>query len=1384
MKRSLLSAPQPKRWQKHLWLLVLLLVSTILHAHINPNHHNRPGNEPSEEVSFRNNCANAVTQIDQQINNVRARLTTGGDIWWSGSEGRYIVPKPAPGGPEVSSIYAAGLWLGGRDPGGNLKIAAQQYGRASGNFDYYPGPLFEGDPTYPGGALSDPRRGTIGPDTCAHWDKFFVVSGENIAAHVRAWRLAQSEGETSLDPATIPDDILGWPARGNRFFADIHQFHLPETIQGLGGFWDQDFDGIYEPHEGDYPIVEVRGCFAAEPQSSPDEMIFWIFNDAGNAHRESGSPLALQMEIQVQAFAYATNNDLNNTTFQRYKLINRAIERLDSTYFGIWVDADLGCYTDDYIGCDVDRSLAYYYNADAVDGTNGCLCDQGLNSYCDEVPILGIDYFRGPLNEFGEELGMSSFTYFNGPPVIGLPESGTRDPGTPQEYYNYLSGRWRDGSPLTYGGSGYMSGGPVTTYAFPDPPGDLEGWSMCSENSIVGDRRTVQASGPFTLQPGAVNELIIGVVWVPDQVYPCPSLGRIQRADDAAQELFDNCIHFSRGPDAPDVDWVELDREIVAVFTNDPLASNNANESFQEAGLGIPPGQDELYRFEGYKLFQFSGPDVSLEDRDDPDKVRLVYQVDKRNGIGKIFNWEAVSSADNETPTHEPLYVPELQVDGEDEGIRHTFRITEDQFAEGDRRLVNHRKYYFAAVAYAHNNYLEFDQYRQSEDLGQDTPYWEGERNIGDGENAHYTVIPRMILDRTLQSTFGEAPPITRVDGVGTGGNFLDITETTREEIEGLMQDNNTTAFGGELTYKAGLGPINVQVFNPLEVVDGEYELTFVDNDMDNDQLDAPTTWTLRSLTDGSAPVITAEAPITELNEQIIATFGFSVTVAQVPDAGSFPFVEETNGARGYEEEYRDPDALPWFFGIRDNLSIQTGNPVLDAGMYDFVATTNSTDEDYPLDPNQAYSNLGNGFMVPYFLANWRERENGLPYLTPAWRNTANNNAIVRNQTSLETLNNVDIVFTHDKSLWSRCVVIETMSPVYEDAGYFSVGERNMFDLRDDASVSKEAGADGLPLPDASPPAGEERGMGWFPGYAIDVETGQRLNIFFGENSVYDCDNLADLGLDPNCSTLSVATNTGGDMMFNPHNQFYIPPADPSTNPTLFNYISGGQHFIYVTNQPYDRCEELRERLGDGSSLRKISALRDLTWCGMMVLPPGQEMLSYADGLVPENVIVKLRVDNPYQVEVGTGDFNGYPSYRFGLEGMQAADLDEVSIAGALQAISVIPNPYYGFSEYEDNQFENIVKISNLPAKCTVNIYSLAGKFIRKYERNEVGVVPSGGHRAIDRAQINPDLEWDLKNFQGISIASGVYLIHVSAPGLGERTLKWFGVNRQGASGT
>ena len=78
-----------------------------------------------------------------------------------------------------------------------------------------------------------------------------------------------------------------------------------------------------------------------------------------------------------------------------------------------------------------------------------------------------------------------------------------------------------------------------------------------------------------------------------------------------------------------------------------------------------------------------------------------------------------------------------------------------------------------------------------------------------------------------------------------------------------------------------------------------------------------------------------------------------------------------------------------------------------------------------------------------------------------------------------------------------------------------------------------------------------------------------------------------------------------------------------------------------------------------------------------------------------------------------------------------------------------------------------------------VTIYSLDGKFIRQYNRDEVGAIPTGVTRGIRQAQYAPDVEWDLKNSKGIPIAAGVYLIHIDAGDLGERVIKWFGTNRQ-----
>ena len=101
------------------------------------------------------------------------------------------------------------------------------------------------------------------------------------------------------------------------------------------------------------------------------------------------------MEFHVNAYAYATTNELNDMTFYQYKTLSKSSEVLHDFYYSFWVDPDLGCYSDDYIGYDPQRNMAYLYNADAIDGDSGNC--SGTNAYGDKIPVIGFDLTQTPL---------------------------------------------------------------------------------------------------------------------------------------------------------------------------------------------------------------------------------------------------------------------------------------------------------------------------------------------------------------------------------------------------------------------------------------------------------------------------------------------------------------------------------------------------------------------------------------------------------------------------------------------------------------------------------------------------------------------------------------------------------------------------------------------------------------------------------------------------------------------------------------------------------------------------------------------------------------------------------------------------------------------------
>ena len=179
---------------------------------------------------------------------------------------------------------------------------------------------------------------------------------------------------TSIDPVTgqfmgdeIPSSIANWPAHGDESRGMSYY---------LAPFYDRDKDTHYDPAKGDYPYYDienelchsqvptmdevyegsVKGSILADQVIKGDQTLWWVFNDRGNAHTETGGS-AIGLEIRAQAFAFATNDEINNMTFYSYEIINRSTYTLTNTYFSPWTDVDLGFSRDDFVGCDVSRGF-------------------------------------------------------------------------------------------------------------------------------------------------------------------------------------------------------------------------------------------------------------------------------------------------------------------------------------------------------------------------------------------------------------------------------------------------------------------------------------------------------------------------------------------------------------------------------------------------------------------------------------------------------------------------------------------------------------------------------------------------------------------------------------------------------------------------------------------------------------------------------------------------------------------------------------------------------------------------------------------------------------------------------------------------------------------
>lgn len=1400
-------------------------------------------------------CTTPQASAELTVNNVRAIIFSGSDMWWDlfgSSNAWYAVPKVNDISKFVNSNFAGNVWFGGLDDGGQLKLAAQTY-RQDG-IDFWTGPL-------------STVNATTDEPICSKYDKIF--------------RMTRKEVDEFISTGFISNAMKEWPGNGD---LSLNQDKF------LAPFQDVDGDEIYTPEAGDYPDYDVLNAGARNLDKTcksrlfGDETLWWVYNDNGAVHSATGGK-AIGMEVRAQAFAFKTTDEINNATFYNYQIINRSSFTLNQTYMTVWTDADLGCYQDDYIGCDVKRGLGFIYNADPMD--ENC----GSNGYGEFIPALGCDFFQGPINttdgvdnngdgqidELGEQMGMTKFLYYNNnvgafnPPMI--------NPDNAQQYYQYMTGFWKDGTPFTCDAANAYGGSIPTDYVF---PGTTYSNSPCGpanweETATPLDRRFLQSSGPFTLHPGAVNYVTVGLPWARTTSAGAPkaSVSLLKIADDKAQALFDNCFRVLNGPEAPDMTIQELNNELVLYFSNKPNSNNYLN-NYKELDVrilvdtvGTPASGtiaavpqhydnvDRYYHFEGFKVYQLKNESVTQEELTDAAKAKLVFNCDLANGVKRLINYEydQVTGGD----------IPKVKVEGLDNGIKSTFHFTEDQFSTAsDKKVVNNKTYYFFCVAYGYNQYGEYKEDQPWSQLngacseGQKLTYLEGRKSKKAYGIPHN---PDPEKNGTISNSFyGYGPKITRIEGQGNGGNILDLTQ---QSVDDILNNGGRV---DQITYQNGRGPVNVKVVDPLNVPNSDFALMFIrknsytnadtakkyactyninnkvsyKNTQFNKAIGDSTTWVLKDLKSQKEYIPCKSIQIGE--EFYFNELGLSVNIGQATDVGNI--YVPTNGADKQvisgdfieaTMEFQNSSQV-WLTGLADRDS-ETPFNWIRSGNY-AKAANDGTQNDYLassslgfLDPNQVFEGVLGGTWAPYVLTASAKTNSvfaapGYSASTAASGGATSTSQNLTNNYDIRGLASIDIVLTKDKSKWTRAIVLEECDDVasnpngskkLEPKRKRSVDKQGIA-LGDPGCNTAEAFVDssgnGIPF---------QYGLSWFPGYAINQETGERLNIAFGEDSYQN--------------NSSFAPNNGDDMMWN--------PTTTTSNGAGYQYSFGGRHYIYVfghnrstmtyTGTTGDGAALAGKTLGVGAynkfadfaytykyafALNKPNILQNIwteaMWVNIPLLTDSRYGFSNP-GDMPCDAKVRLRVKKAYKLGFSGMYSNtnsaflagsvvapivpatanasvytlltrdtlaGATNRNFGSYTFSTADIfSEVNNAdrakSALDLINVVPNPYYAYSTYEANRLDNRVRITNLPNVCKIKIFTLNGTLVRTFDRDV------SGQEDINLLKTDfvyskrlPYQDWDLKNQNGISVASGLYIIHVDVPGVGEKILKWFGVMR------
>lgn len=372
--------------------------------------------------------------VTLDVNNTRIGVLNGGDFFTDLNNSEYGVPKAEGIEVQKKTIYSGSIWIGGYDDSNHLHLAAMTY-RQRGN-DFYPGP-----------SRNNPEH------TRAKYNKIYVIKASDIEAHIAS-------------PSSAVGNILHWPGNGDTTNGEPWQ---------LAPFVDVDLDGVYEPLQGDYP--KIKGAIAA----------YCIYNDNGEHYETGGTPFNFDIH-QLFFQEDLQGNLLDDTNLASFKIVNRSNQHYHDVRFGLFIDFDLGFFSDDFVATDTIQNMIYAFNGDEF--------DDGILGYGENPPAQSCMFLNAEIE--------SSIAYNNNTnPINGNPTESVH-------FMNYLKGTYMNGSPqCLYLGIDTVCSG----FANPGDPVKGTGVFGSPNSGVPSDRRILGSVKPFDLAPGASKCIDVAFVY-------------------------------------------------------------------------------------------------------------------------------------------------------------------------------------------------------------------------------------------------------------------------------------------------------------------------------------------------------------------------------------------------------------------------------------------------------------------------------------------------------------------------------------------------------------------------------------------------------------------------------------------------------------------------------------------------------------------------------------------------------------------------------------------------------------------------------------------------------------------------------------------------------